>query len=51
MAPWNILPNPLNITLSEIDNNISGVLTTVTGDKRAIVARIDANTPSIRFVT
>jgi hypothetical protein len=48
-APWNILPNPLNITLSEIDSNTSGNLATVTGDRRAIEAKISANAPSIRF--
>jgi hypothetical protein len=51
ITPWNILPNPLNITLSEMDNNNSGILGIVTGDRRAIVAKINASAPSIRFET
>ena len=45
MAPWNSLPKPLNITLIEIDNSTSGIPITVTGDIRAMKAKIKASAP------
>lgn len=49
-APCIILPQPLNMTLIEMENSSNGIVETVAGETNAMPAKTSANIPRPIFV-